>query len=224
MGSRPETRWRPCYARPVPEPVPFDESLVQRARALMSTGRAVLGVCGAPGGGKSTLAAGLASRIGDDAVVVPMDGFHLDDDELARLALSGRKGAPETFDVDGYVALLSRMRAQTDRTVYAPAFDRSRELAVAGAIAVRPMHRLVVTEGNYLLYDEPGWAEVRPLLDEVWFVEGDPVTRVERLVERHVAHGKPLELARRWTLTSDQANADLVARTRGRADVVVRAD
>lgn len=206
------------------EPVPFDESLVQRARDLMSAGRAVLGICGAPGSGKSTLAAGLASRIGEEAVVVPMDGFHLHDDELARLALSERKGAPETFDVAGYVALLGRMRTEAGSTVYAPAFDRDREVAVAGAIAVRPEHRLVVTEGNYLLHDGPGWAAVRPLCDEVWFVEGDPGTRVQRLVERHVAHGKPLELARRWTLSSDQANADLVARTRGSADVVVRAD
>ena|SRR5680860_1101522 len=153
-----------------------------------------------------------------------MDGFHLHDDHLARLALSERKGAPETFDITGYTALLSRIRTETAHTVYAPAFDRDRELAVAAAIAVRPEHRLVVTEGNYLLYDGPGWADVRPLLDEAWFVEQDESTRVDRLVDRHVAHGKPVEVARRWTLSSDQANAVLVARTRSRADVVVHAD
>jgi pantothenate kinase len=202
----------------------FDDALVERARALTSTGRAVLGICGAPGAGKSTLAAQLASRIGDQAVVVPMDGFHLHDDELARLGLAERKGAPETFDVAGYASLLGRLRAETARTVYAPAFDRDRELSVAGAIAVRPEHRLVVTEGNYLLYDGPGWSDVRPLLDEVWFVEQEDTTRVDRLVARHVAHGKPPELARRWTLSSDQANADLVARTRDAADVVVLVD
>ena len=203
---------------------PFDDSLVERARALMSRGRAVLGICGAPGAGKSTLAARLAARIGDDAVVLPMDGFHLHDDELSRLGLSDRKGAPETFDVAGYAALLGRVRTETGHTVYAPAFDRSRELAVAGAVAGRPEHRLVVTAGNYLLYDALGWAGVRPLLDEVWFVEGDPDTRVERLVARHVAHGKPPELARHWTLSSDVANAALVAGTRDLADLVVRAD
>jgi len=207
----------------VSEAVPFDDSLVARARALMSGGRAVLGICGAPGAGKSTLAARLVSRIGDDALVVPMDGFHLHDDELARLGLSGRKGAPETFDVEGYTALLARLRDPRGHTVYAPEFDRSRELSVAGSIAIRPEHRLVVTEGNYLLYDGPGWADVRPLLDEVWFVEGDQETRVRRLVERHVAHGKPLGMAREWTLSSDQANADLVAGTRGIADLVVGA-
>ncbi len=206
------------------EAVPFDESLVRRLLDLMAYDRAVLGICGAPGAGKSTLAARIAARIGDAAVVVPMDGFHLHDDELARLGLSDRKGAPETFDVEGYTALLGRLRARTDSTVYAPEFDRSRELSVAGAIAVRPEHRLVVTEGNYLLFGGPGWSEVRPLLDEVWFVEGDQEIRVERLVERHVAHGKPPELARHWTLSSDEANAALVAGTRDLADLVVRAD
>ena len=202
--------------------MPYDESLVERARRLMSSGRAVLGLCGAPGAGKSTLARQLVGELGDAAVVVPMDGFHLHDHELARLGLSQRKGAPETFDVAGYAALLRRLRSSTGSTVYAPAFDRSRELSVAGAIAVRPGHRLVVTEGNYLLHDLEGWSEVRPLLDEVWFVEPPEQLRVERLVDRHVAHGKDPELARRWTVTSDQANADLVTATRARADVLVR--
>jgi pantothenate kinase len=202
----------------------LDEHLVDRARALMAGGRAVLGICGAPGAGKSTLAARLAEAVGPAAVVVPMDGFHLHDDELARLGLSDRKGAPETFDVAGYVALLRRLHIETDHVVYAPEFDRSREESIAGAIAVRPEHRLVVTEGNYLLHDAPGWATVRPLLDETWFVEQNERRRLERLVARHVEHGKPPDLAERWATVSDQANADLVARTRSAADVLVDID
>jgi pantothenate kinase len=202
----------------------MDQALVERARALASTGRAVIGICGAPGAGKSTLAAQLAAGVGPEAVVVPMDGFHLHDDELARLGLSERKGAPETFDVAGYVALLRRLRTETDHTVYAPEFDRSRELSVAGAIAVRPEHHLVITEGNYLLYAEGGWNDVLPLLDEAWFVEGDEQLRLARLVDRHVAHGKPPEVAHRWATVSDQANADLVTRTRPAADVLVNLD
>lgn len=201
-----------------------EEALVRRARSLARGGRALLGICGAPGAGKSTLAARVAAAVGPEAVVVPMDGFHLHDDELARLGLSDRKGAPETFDVPGYAALLRRLRTETDHTVYAPEFDRSRELSVAGAIAVRPEHRLVVTEGNYLLYDRQGWAEVAPLLDETWFVEGDEDVRLRRLVQRHVRHGKPPDLAHRWATVSDQANADLVARTRPAADVLVEID
>ena len=185
----------------------LEEHLLARAHRLMAGGRAVLGICGAPGAGKSTLAARLVASLGPAAVVVPMDGFHLHDAELARLGLGDRKGAPETFDVAGYVALLRRLRSETDHVVYAPEFDRSREESVAGAIAVRPEHRLVVTEGNYLLHDGPGWADVRPLLDA-----------------RHVAHGKPPDLAERWTTVSDQANADLVARTRPAADVLVTID
>jgi pantothenate kinase len=201
-----------------------EERLLHRARRLLARGRAVLGICGAPGSGKSTLAARVAAGIGEDAVVVPMDGFHLHDDELERLGLSDRKGAPETFDVRGYAALLRRLRTETDSTVYAPQFDRTRELSVAGAIAVRPEHGLVVTEGNYLLYDAGGWADVLPLLDETWFVEGDEEVRLDRLVRRHVRHGKPPDLAYRWATVSDQANADLVARTRPAADVLVEID
>jgi pantothenate kinase len=195
--------------------------LVARARALAETGRGILGISGAPGAGKSTLAADLVAAVGPDAVVVPMDGFHLHDAELARLGLSRRKGAPETFDVAGYVALLRRLRSETEHVVYAPEFDRSREESVAGAIAVRPAHRLVVTEGNYLLLDEPGWSDVLPLLDEAWFVEGDEEQRLARLVRRHVEHGKPPALAQRWVAESDQANADIVARTRKAADVLI---
>ena len=207
----------------MPQPtVAFDDELFHRAHAMAATGRVVLGITGAPGAGKSTLAEKLVDRYGADAVVVPMDGFHLHDEELARLELGHRKGAPDTFDVAGYLSLLRRLRNEAGMTVYAPAFDRSRELAVAGAIAVRPEHRLVVTEGNYLLYDAPGWSDVHALLDEVWFVETDEPTRVDRLVARHAANGKPRDLAQRWATVSDQANAELVAGTRERADVVVR--
>jgi pantothenate kinase len=198
--------------------------LVQRARALIGSGRSVLGICGAPGAGKSTLAARVAEGVGPEAVVVPMDGFHLHDDELARLGLSERKGAPETFDVEGYVALLRRLRVETEHTLYAPAFDRSRELAVAAAIAVRPEHRLVVTEGNYLLHDAPGWRDVLPLLDQAWYVESDEQVRLSRLVRRHIEHGRSPDVARRWATVSDQANAEIVAGTRAAADVLVAID
>lgn len=198
------------------------EALVRRARALAVGGRrALLGIAGAPGGGKSTFARWLVGELGAQAVVVPMDGFHLTDDELARLGLSHRKGAPETFDVWGYVALLRRIRREGDRTVFAPAFDRTREASVAGAIAVRPEHRLVITEGNYLLHRATGWSEVQPLLDETWFLTGDEQLRVRRLIQRHIDHGRDRAAAERWVMTSDQPNAELVVRTRAWADLVV---
>jgi pantothenate kinase len=200
----------------------LDDALLGRARTLAAGPRALLGICGPPGAGKSTLAAELVARLGAVAVVVPMDGFHLDDADLARLGLAHRKGAPETFDVGGYAALLRRLRTETDRTVLAPAFDRSRESVVEDALAVRPGHRLIVTEGNYLLHDAPGWSDVGTLLDEVWFVEQDEHTRVDRLVRRHVAHGRSPEQAGRWVAEVDEVNARLVETTRARADRVVR--
>lgn len=196
--------------------------LVDRARGLIAPGRrSVLGLCGPPGAGKSTLAARLVAAIGEPAVVVPLDGFHLHDDELARLGRADRKGAPDTFDVAGYVAMLRRLRSED--TVYAPVFDREREQSLAGAIPVLPEHRLVVTEGNYLLLDQPGWRDVRPLLDECWFVDLDDGMRLERLVDRHVRHGRTRAAAEEWVARSDEANARLVVPTRERADLVVTA-
>jgi pantothenate kinase len=200
------------------------EQLTSRARQVMAgrgAGRCLLGIAGAPGSGKSTVAERLAQTLGPEAVVVPMDGFHLTDAELVRMGLRDRKGAPATFDVTGYVALLRRLRDEHSTTVYAPGFDRSIETAVAAAIAVRPEHRLVVTEGNYLLHDGPGWSDVRPLLDEAWFVHSDETSRLRRLIERHVVHGKEAAAAETWATTTDQLNADLVAPTVTRADVLV---
>ena len=199
------------------------DGLVERARALASAHRLLLGVCGAPGAGKSTVSQRLVAALGEVAVVVPMDGFHLHDAELARLGRADRKGAPDTFDVRGYTALLARLRSP-DHTVYAPEFDRSREESVAGAIAVRPSHRLVVTEGNYLLHDAGGWQDVRPLLDEVWYVETPEDLRLSRLVARHEAHGRSPQDARDWATGPDQVNAELAARGRSRADLVVVVD
>ncbi|MGN6332712.1 MAG: nucleoside/nucleotide kinase family protein [Motilibacteraceae bacterium] len=199
----------------------LDEA-VARARSLAGAGeRRLLGIAGLPGGGKSTVAQEVVRRLGPLACYVPMDGFHLANLELARLGRQDRKGAPDTFDVAGYVALLERLRAHGSEVVYAPAFDRAVDEAVAGAIPVPPEVPLVVTEGNYLLLDQGPWAQVAPLLDEAWFVTGDEDQRVEQLVRRHVAFGKDAEAARAWVLGSDQRNADVVAPTRDRADLVL---
>jgi pantothenate kinase len=200
------------------------DDLVARARGLLrSRRRAVLGLCGPPAAGKSSLADALARGLGAEAVVVPLDGFHLHDAELARLGRLARKGAPDTFDVDGYVALLRRINADPDRVVYAPAFDRDRELSLAGAIAVQPEHRLVVTEGNYLLLDRPGWSDVRPELAECWYLVGDDDARRRRLVARHVGHGRTPAAAEAWVASTDDPNARLVESTRDAADLAVEA-
>ena len=160
--------------------------------------------------------------LGDAAVLVAMDGFHLAQSELVRLGRRDRMGAPDTFDAAGYVALLARLRAREDEAVYAPEFRREIEEPIAGAIAVPREIPLVVTEGNYLLVDDGDWARVRPLLDESWYVEMDEDTRLDWLIQRHIEFGKTPDAARAWVMRSDQANAAVTAATRERADVIVR--
>ncbi|MFF9430851.1 nucleoside/nucleotide kinase family protein [Streptomyces sp. NPDC014746] len=200
----------------------FDR-LVARARGLAGAGeRRILGIAGAPGAGKSTLAGRLVDRLDGAAVLVPMDGFHLARAELERLGRAGRKGAPDTFDAAGYTALLARLRT-AGTTVYAPAFDRALEEPVAGSIPVPPEVPLVITEGNYLLHDEDAWAAVRPLLDEAWYLDLATDVRVPRLIARHVQYGKDPSHAEHWVHTSDERNARLVALGRDRADLVITA-
>lgn len=211
-----------------PVPLTFDD-LLARARSLTRDGRrAVLGVAGGPGAGKTTLAEHLVRALNGDgppwAAHVPMDGFHLADAELDRLGRRDRKGAPDTFDAAGYAALLRRLREDTGEVVYAPGFERVLEQPIAGSIPVPPAARLVVTEGNYLLLEEGSWARVRRCLDEVWFCEVAEDERIRRLVARHEEFGKEPERAMAWVLGTDQRNADLVAATRERADLVVPAD
>jgi pantothenate kinase len=150
-----------------------------------------------------------------------MDGFHMLNEDLVRLGRRDRKGAPDTFDVTAYIAQLEKVRWQRGVAITAPRYDRAASAPVPDAITIEPDDALVITEGNYLLLDTPPWERVRPLLDEVWFVEVDDAVRVPRLIARHIAFGKSPEEAREWVLRSDEANAALVTATRDRADVVV---
>lgn len=197
-----------------------------RLQALMAGGqRKLLGLVGAPGAGKSTLALALLQAVGAGrAQVVPMDGFHLANVELQRLGRAGRKGAPDTFDSAGYVALLQRLREQgpDDPIVYAPEFRREIEEPIAGAIAVLPETQLVITEGNYLLHDDGPWAGAAAMLDEVWYVDIDDAVREERLQKRHQQFGRSAEAARDWVARTDAPNARLIAATRVRAHHVLR--
>ena len=198
------------------------ETYKARLNALKNGGgRKILGIVGPPGCGKSTLAAALLEFLGDDAVAVPMDGYHLANVELARLGRSARKGAEDTFDSAGYVALLRRLRAQqAGEVVYAPEFRREIEEPIANAIAVFAETELVITEGNYLLLDHGHWAAVRALLDEVWYVDIDHSVRRERLVRRHMHFGRSQSAAEDWVANTDEPNAVRIEATKHRADVL----
>ncbi|MDQ1681587.1 MAG: hypothetical protein QOH99_128 [Frankiaceae bacterium] len=196
--------------------------MVASAAALLTPGkRRILGITGPPGAGKSTLAARIVEALAPDAALVGMDGFHLANGELERRGLRGRKGAPETFDVGGFVAMLRRLRAADEEVVYAPVFDRSLEESIGSALPVPRAVGLVVTEGNYLLLQDDGWAQVGPLLDESWYVDLDEPTRLRRLVARHVAYGKTPQEAAAWATGTDAENAALVLTSRGVATRIV---
>ena len=122
--------------------------LIARARQLAESGRRILGITGPPGAGKGLVARRIRDALAPRAVVVPMDGFHLANRELRRLGLQDRKGAPETFDAAGYIALLRRIRDAGGETVYAPEFHREVEESYAGSIPVGPEVELVITEGS----------------------------------------------------------------------------
>lgn len=192
--------------------------LVASARTMIRPGRrTVLGITGPPGSGKSTLAAAIASELEPDVVTVPMDGFHLSDDVLEAMGARARKGAPDTFDVAGFVTLVRRIR-QDDQTVYAPRFCRAMECAIAGAVPVPPATSLVIVEGLYLLLDQPGWSEIRQSLDEIWYLDTGPDVARARLVERRLLAAETAEQAAAWADGPDAEHGRIVRQTASGAD------
>ena len=200
-----------------------DDLRLSLTTLLASGQRRLIGLVGPPGAGKSTLSAAILAALPGQAQVVPMDGYHLAQRELERLGRAHRKGAPDTFDSAGYVALLRRLREQRgDEIVYAPEFRREIEEPIANAIPVFAHTPLIVTEGNYLLLDDGPWAQVRGLLDEVWYIDTDETARGAWLLARHMHHGRSAEAAAAWIAGTDEPNARLIAAGKARADRQVR--
>ena len=197
------------------------DAAVERAQALVGSGRKILGIVGKPGSGKSTVAKLLSARLGAKARVVPMDGYHFSNKVLRELGRAKRKGAVDTFDALGYTMLLKRIRTEPHSIIYYPVFHREIEESIAAEGVVSPDVDLVITEGNYLLHPQDSWGGVRELLDESWYVDVDDEVRIERLVQRRLGHGNTREEAIHWSTGSDEVNAQVIGKTRQFADVIV---
>jgi pantothenate kinase len=190
------------------------------ARASMTEGRFIAALAGPPGSGKSTLAEALVAELGATARVVPMDGFHFDDAILTARGQRARKGAPETFDVAGYRHLLTRLRAEDEVAI--PVFDRSLELSRGSADLVTADHRILVTEGNYLLLDEAPWRDLAGFFDLTVMVDVPEAELDRRLCARWAHFGKTPEAARAWIDSNDMPNIRRVTRGSRPADVTLR--
>lgn len=197
-------------------------AVANRIEALpVSDARQLVAVAGPPASGKSTLAASLVETLvtrGHEAVLMPMDGFHLDNRLLETRGLLARKGAPETFDFGGFLAALRRV--QTEKSVILPIFDRTREIAIAGAQEIRPETRIVVVEGNYLCLDEDPWRDLMPFWALSVFLEV-PLPELEaRLMERWLSHGHDRKAAAAKVEGNDMMNARRVLGAIGSADLI----
>jgi pantothenate kinase len=185
--------------------------------------RTIIGIIGKPGGGKSTLSKYLLKGMDPKLVsVVPMDGFHLSNKILRELGRSDRKGAQDTFDVQGFTTLIERIKMDSADPIYYPIFDRSIEESIAAQGVVYPSTRVVIVEGNYLMHDKDGWQEISPLLDQSWYAFLDEDIRISRLISRHIAFGKDPESAKAWAKGSDQVNAELIEMGVERCDFRIR--
>ncbi|MEN9659738.1 MAG: hypothetical protein RL571_3203 [Pseudomonadota bacterium] len=193
-----------------------------RIDALLASGqRKLLGIVGPPGSGKSTLAQKLYELRPEQSMVVPMDGYHLAQCQLERLGRAARKGAEDTFDSVGFVALVQRIKTQdSGETIYAPAFERKIEEPIAGAIAIEPHTPLIIIEGNYLLFNSGHWSKLSGLFDEIWYVDVDHALRESRLIHRHMQFGRSEAAAIEWVRNTDGPNARLIEASKKRADVL----
>lgn len=186
--------------------------------------RFVIALAGPPGVGKSALSQALVEELGrrgHSAAIVPMDGFHLDNAVLEARGVLARKGAPFTFDIDGYAALLKRLRAEPDRDIAVPVFDRTLDLARAGGSIITPQNRFLIAEGNYLLLDDPAWRTMADQFDMTVMLTADLDELRQRLTDRWLGYGLDPKQALARALSNDIPNAELVIGSSAKADLEV---
>lgn len=198
---------------------PLELAALIRAKAPKQ-GRFLTALAGPPGAGKSTLAAELVAALGPGAKAVPMDGFHYDDAVLIARGDRDRKGAPDTFDVHGFLHLLRRLRSEDEVAI--PIFDRDLEISRAGAAIITADDRLLVVEGNYLLLNEPPWPQAAALFDLTVWIDVAEAELDRRLQDRWAHYGKTPAEARAWIDSNDMPNIRRVTQNSRTADVLLR--
>ncbi|WP_427025376.1 nucleoside triphosphate hydrolase [Aureimonas ureilytica] len=190
--------------------------------------RRIVAIAGSPGSGKSTTAESLKERLNARrpgvADILPMDGYHLDDLVLNARGHRPRKGAPHTFDLDGFRAMLERLRADDGREVAVPVFDRAIEIARAGARIIAPDVRIILAEGNYLLLDEPGWRDLGALFDLTIMIEASEDVLIERLTQRWLGYDYTPDALVEKLEGNDLPNMRLVLSNSRPADIAIRSD
>jgi pantothenate kinase len=204
------------------------ETCINRLKDFLSLNkkRFLLGITGGPGAGKSSFAAflvGELNRIKNEeiAVAVPMDGFHLPNEVLYAKNLYSLKGKPETFDAERFVSIVKKIHDEPYNSIYCPAYDRPRHCPVEDKVCVKPNHRIVIIEGNYLLLQQKPWNSLDNLFEEVWYLECSDNIMIERLIKRDIAGGKTKEEALRKILNTDIPNKILIESTKALADVLI---
>ena len=199
------------------------DSALERASLLQeSSTRYILGIVGKPGVGKSTFTDFLREHLSQELfAILPMDGFHMSNEELLELGRRDRKGAPDTFDVRNFTQTLAAIKVSDGVDIKFPIFNREIEASIPDAGVIPAQAKLVIVEGNYLLHDQSGWEQVGSFLDEAWYLHVDDELRMQRLIARHIAFGKSPEDAKDWSEGTDEANARVIDKSESKADFVV---
>ncbi len=212
----------------------FPNNIEYIAEAILSkvnvntSNRFIVGIAGGPGSGKSTFAVKLQELINSEstksksdlAQIFPMDGFHRKNSDLERSGLTSVKGAPETFDVEGYSSMLNRIKL--GENLKAPIYSREAHDVIDNALPIEPHHKIIITEGNYLFYDAEGWCEIKDIIDLKIYIEVEKGACEKRLLERHMRGGKTEAEALEKIKKVDMKNFDLIAQTMKYADEIIK--